>query len=72
MTPVLLGPSDCLVLLEIAGILKTRFAQTVQNPLSAISVVLSKFQWENILNSSPKVVTEAGFLGSEYLRPVQW
>jgi hypothetical protein len=27
-----LGPADCLALLEAAGILRTRFAQTAQNP----------------------------------------
>jgi len=30
--PVELGLSDCPVLLETVGILKTRFTQTVQNP----------------------------------------
>jgi len=43
--PVPLGPSDYPVLLEAVGILKTRFAQTVQNPLSTSSVVLGKCQW---------------------------
>ena len=33
MTPVPLGPLDCLALLETAWILQTCFAQTVQNPL---------------------------------------
>ncbi len=43
-----LGPSDFLALLEAAGSLKTRFAQTVQTPLSAPSVVLSQCQWEDV------------------------
>jgi hypothetical protein len=30
--PVAIGPSDCPVLLETVKILKTRFAQTIQNP----------------------------------------
>jgi len=40
--PVSHGPSDCLALLEAAGILKTRFAQTVQNPFSAASEMLKQ------------------------------
>jgi hypothetical protein len=39
--PVSLGPSDYLVLLKSAGSLKTRFAQTVQTPISAAFAVLS-------------------------------
>ncbi|MBU1138589.1 MAG: hypothetical protein KKA76_06405, partial [Proteobacteria bacterium] len=45
---VSLGPSDFLALLEVAGSLKTRFAQTVQTPKSAPSVVLSQCQWDEV------------------------
>jgi hypothetical protein len=38
---VSLGPTDSPVLLEAAGTLKTRYAQTVQIPYSAASAVLS-------------------------------
>ncbi|HDO29621.1 MAG TPA: hypothetical protein ENG79_01000 [Desulfobacteraceae bacterium] len=43
--PVSLGPADCPVLLEAVVILQTRYAQTVQNPLSTTSPVLGKCQW---------------------------
>jgi len=49
-----LGPADSLALLENAGFLKTRFAQTVQNPLPAFFVVLSKNQQCMFENSSFK------------------
>jgi len=52
--PVPLGPSGCPSLLEAAGILQTRFAQTVQNPFSAASAVLSKCQWEIIEYELPR------------------
>ncbi|MDW7774029.1 MAG: hypothetical protein SCH71_14175 [Desulfobulbaceae bacterium] len=62
MTPVPLGPSDCVALLEAAGILKTRFAQTVQNPLTATSPVLTKCQWERMLTAHLEEQLKPGFL----------
>jgi len=49
MTPVALGPLDFPVLLAAVEILKTRFAQTVQNFYPTSAAVLGNCQWENIL-----------------------
>jgi hypothetical protein len=60
--PVSLGPTDFPVLLEAAGSLKTRrYAQTVQTPFTAASVVLSSVPMgkfleiilKNLLNTKP-------------------
>jgi len=63
---VSLGPSDFLALLEVAGSLKTRFAQTVQTPKSAPSVVLSQCQWDEVKQPIAGVVkagcSEPGFI----------
>jgi hypothetical protein len=44
--PVAFGPADCPPLLEEAGILQTRFAQTVQNPFRQLLRCFGKCQWE--------------------------
>jgi hypothetical protein len=61
--PVSLGPTDYPVLLEAAGILKTREvyaplrgAQTAQNPYSAASAVLSYVQMGRFL----KIISSVG------------